>query len=32
MDRGGHVGFPDDAFDEGSVEASALAWLAKAGG
>jgi len=32
LDRGGHVGFPGDAFDEGSAEASALAWLARAGG
>jgi hypothetical protein len=32
LDRGGHVGFPGDAFAEGSVEASALDWLAKAGG
>lgn len=31
MERGGHVGFPDSAFAEGSVEASALAWLSRSG-
>lgn len=29
VERGGHVGFPVDAFAEGSVEAAALSWLGR---